>query len=249
MEKISVIIPTYGRAQLAEKLKASIMAMHPQVEVIIIDGYNNTSKAKNIGWHQSKGDICIFFDDDIEVTAKTISSHLTQYNDQSVVGVAGRVINDHEVVPNNTLAPTGGTDRLLRDFTFNYWTEERQYVRYPYGCNQSYRKSTLVSCGGFDDSFPKLFEEIDLGLRVTPRYGKIIFEPNALVYHHKASSGGNREKSEVVQQHLYRAYGRMIAKHVPLVLQPLSFVLKARHAITNHALKDFVDGYVNYYRN
>jgi len=249
MEKVSVIIPTYGRAQLAKQLKASIIAMHPQVEVVIIDGYDNTSKAKNIGWRQSHGDVCIFFDDDIEITSKTISSHIAQYIDQTIAGVAGRVINDHEEIHGTTSVITGGTNTLLQGFSFNFWSEKRQYVRYPYGCNQSYRRNALQRSGGFDESFPKLFEEIDLGLRMVQKYGKIIFEPQALVYHHKAPNGGNREKNEIIQQHLYRAYGRMIAKHVPLIVQPLSFVLRARHAVINHAFRAFLSGYVNYYRS
>jgi transposase len=68
--------------------------------------------------------------------------------------------------------------------------------------------------------------------------------------HHKAPGGGiTREKSEVVQQHLYRAYGRMIAKHVPQILQPLSFALKMKHAIAHRAAKALVSGYVSYYRS
>lgn len=250
MEKISVIIPSYDRPHLAEKLKASILALHPEAEVIIVEGLQNISQARNIGWRQSKGELLFFFDNDVEIIPTTIPAHLTAYSQKDVHAIAGRAINDGEIIPHDTAVETGNTDVLLRSFSSAFWSTKKQSVRFPYGCHFSCRRAAIEAIGGFDESFPNFFDEIDFGLRLTANGQQMLFCPNALVYHHKAPGGGiTREKSEVVQQYLYRAYGRMIAKHVPLILQPLSFVLKARHAITHHALKVFVDGYASYYRS
>lgn len=250
MEKISVIIPSYDRPHLAEKLKASILALHPEAEVIIVEGLQNISQARNIGWRQSKGELLFFFDNDVEIIPTTIPAHLAAYTQKDVHAIAGRVINDGEITPHDTAVETGQTDILIRSFTSAFWSTKKQSVRFPYGCHFSCRHVAIEAIGGFDESFPNFFDEIDFGLRLTAGGHQILFCPDALVYHHKAPGGGiTREKNDVVQEHLYRAYGRMIAKHVPMILQPLSFVLKARHAITHHALKVFVDGYMSYYRS
>lgn len=248
--KISVVIPTYNRPGLALTLVGQIRKYEKKTEVIIVDQsskeddqklikkYNvkylrdpqvNTSIAKNIGIEEAEGDVIIFFDDDVEITPETISSHISEYEDKHVLGVAGRVINDGEVVPEETDAETGKTNIFLTRFVGNFWGTKKQEVQFPYGCNMSFRKSILVDLSGFDHKItPPGFEEYDLGLRVT-KLGKMVFSPDALVYHHRAKTGGNRLSREDWFKKYYWNYGRMIAKHVPFPTKIVSIIwLKLR---------------------
>ena len=220
--KVSVVIPTRNRPRLANSLKSQIKKFNPECEVIIVDQSNskfpNTSKAKNEGIKKAKGEVIIFFDDDVEIIKDTIQSHLKEYSDQSISGVAGRVINDGDSLPKITDVEVGKMNRLGTDFTNNFWSTKKQFVVHPYGCNWSLRKSVLESVGLFDMDFPaplSAFEEVDLGLRVS-KIGKIIFSPGALVYHHRAQTGGTRVDQKTRNNLYYQSYGRLINKHIQL---------------------------------
>ena len=232
--KVSVVIATFNRSDLANNLAIKIRKLNPDVETLVIDQSGskpNLCKARNLGISRSKGDVVIFFDDDVEVTLKTITSHLLEYKNSNTIGVAGRVINDGESVPSNTNVETGKVNILGTSFVKNFWGEKRQNVAYPYGCNMSFRKSALDIIGKFDEKFPpplSSFEEIDLGLRVS-KIGNLIFSPDALVYHHRAKTGGTRTDNKVRNKLYYQSYGRLIRKHIKFPLNLISIgVIKLR---------------------
>lgn len=253
--KISIVIPTYNRPGLALGLAREIRKYEPRAEIIVVDQSTvkenpekikalsikyiddnkvNTSTAKNVGLAKATGDIVFFFDDDIEITSQTINAHLNEYENSGVMGVAGRVINDGEKVPRTTNVETGKTNRFLTTFIGNFWGTKRQVVKFPYGCNMSFRRAILKKLGGFDEKItPPGFEEYDLGLRVTVK-GKMIFSPGALVYHHRATTGGNRLGRPDWFKKYYWNYGRMVAKHVPLPDSIYSLI-----RITGRILKEY----------
>lgn len=230
--KNSVVIPTYNRPGLAENLKKQILKFAPEVEIIIVDQSNsntpNTSQAKNQGISKARGEILIFLDDDVEITPSTIKAHLHEYKDPNVLAVAGRVINDGETVPENTDVETGKMNSLGTSFIKNFWGERKQTVVHPYGCNWSVRRSVLDKVGVFDVLFPpplSSFEEIDLGLRIS-QIGTMIFSPEALVFHHRAQSGGTRVDKVTRNKLYYQSYGRLIKKHIkfPLILVSIAII-------------------------
>ncbi|HBP51580.1 TPA: hypothetical protein DD455_04600 [Candidatus Shapirobacteria bacterium] len=264
--QISIVIPTYNRPGLAMNLAKEIRRYEPKAEIIVVDQSTvkedpkkietlfvkyiddnkvNTSTAKNVGLAKATGDIVFFFDDDIEITPQTINAHLNEYEDPEVMGIAGRVINDGEEVPRTTDVETGKTNRFLTAFISNFWGTKRQLVQFPYGCNMSFRRSILKKLGGFDEKItPPGFEEYDLGLSVTMK-GKMIFSPEALVYHHRATTGGNRLKKTDWFKKYYWNYGRMIAKHVSLPGSIYSLVRIAGRILKEYppAIGSFFTGY------
>ena len=242
--KASIIIPTFDRPGLAEKLKLQIEKFHgKEYEIIIIKPTGNTSITKNQGIQKSRGEVVIFFDDDVELTKQTIPAHLAAYQNPETVGVAGRVINDGEKIPNATKVETGRTNLLGTKFDYKFWSTKKQEVDFVYGCNMSFRKNALLEVKGFDESFPKIFEEIDITKRIK-KLGKIHFEPQALVYHHKASSGGIRaEEKKEKQKLIFENYGRYLAKNIFFPLSIISLFLRLRTAlgISSKIARDFVD--------
>lgn len=227
---ISIVIPTLNRPHLATALSKQIRSLHPSVQIIVIEGVPNTSIAKNRGIEKATGKIIFFFDDDVELTKETIPQHLKMYAGPQVVGVSGRVINDGEVIPDQTDVETGKTNPLGTKFIWQYWSTKEQSVDFAYGCNMSYRRTVLEKVR-FDPVFPKIFEEIDLGVNITRRHGKIIFAPDALVYHHKAPTGGARTDAGNELTIIYSHYGTYLAKNVSFPLSLLSMVLRTRTAL------------------
>lgn len=267
----SVVIPTYNRPNLALEAAEIIRSFHKDIEIIIVDQLNsseidatkanrlrvqylnlgrvNTSYAKNTGIQNALGSVVFFFDDDIEITKNTIPEQLAAYDDPNVAATCGRVINDDETVPEDTDVETGTTNRLATRFLLQYWSTKAQDIDFPYGCNMSFRKDALTAVGGFDERFPKIFEEIDLGVRVSRNVGHIRFVPKALAYHHKAVSGGTRTTPPGKMKMIYRSYGTYMAKHVifPLSLVPLA--LRTRTALREapYAVLSLYAGYCYYF--
>jgi GT2 family glycosyltransferase len=266
MINFSIVIPTYKRTDLAFSLAQQILSLYPETEIVIIDqeskskltknsrrikyiqmDHANTSEAKNLGWQNASGEVILFFDDDLEITPETIPAHLKEYASPEVAGVAGRVIVDGETVPANTLVETGTTNFLGLKFLYQFWSTKKQFVDFPYGCNMSFRRSTLEKSGGFDPKFPKIFEEVDLGRRINNRIGKIVFSPQALAYHHKAISGGIRPEEQINKDRLiYLSYGRYLRKNIPFPFSVLSLLIRSRTAIKagRDALKYLYQGYL-----
>ncbi len=272
-DKVTIVIPTYKRSGLALALAKQIRSFDDDIEIIIIDQENtsevdatelkrlhvryfnlpssNTSEAKNKGILESSGNIIIFFDDDVEITPETIPMHLEAYNDQKVAGVSGRVLNDDEKIPENTEVETGRTNVFGTKFLWQYWSTKSQMVDFPYGCNMSFRKSVLKRVGGFDKRLPKIFEEIDLGVRITRKEGLIQFVPKALIYHHKAPVGGTRTQDIDKTKMIYYHYGVYLAKNIPFPLSFLSLLLRTKTVLLEapRAVTDLYKGYITLFIN
>jgi len=250
--KTSVVIATYGRLELAKKLVGQIHTFNPDIETIVIDqtkGSPNLCLARNQGIKKASGEIIIFFDDDVEITKKTIPSHIAEYHDSQTVGVAGRVINDGENIPQNSKVKTGQMNNFGTFFVKNFWGTKKQTVNFPYGCNMSFRKVVLEKIGGFDVKLPpplSSFEEIDTGLRAS-KLGKIIFSPSALVYHHRAPSGGTRMDDRRRKNLYYQSYGRLIKKHIRFPEKFLSVLILIKRILTEspQSLEYFFRGIIS----
>lgn len=218
--KSTVVIVTLNRKELASKLVTQIRKFNPSEEIIVIDQSGkqpNLCQGRNEGYKKALGEIIIYFDDDVEITENTIQSHLAEYEDDSVIGVAGRVINDDEPIPEKSAVLVGKVNNLLTDFTKNFWSTKKQIVEFPYGCNMSFRKNILAKVNGFDERIPApstAFDEIEIALRIK-KFGKIIFSPTALVFHHRVTMGGTRAGDSFRKKQYYQSYGRLIKKHTP----------------------------------
>jgi len=249
--KTSIVIPTYKRPGLAENLKKEILRFNPEVQIIIIDQTNqspNTSAAKNQGIAQATGEVIIFLDDDVEITKNTVQAHILEYTNPDVMGVAGRVINDGEIIPEVSSVKVGNINSLFTVFEKNFWSTKKQTVEFPYGCNMSFRKSALDITGGFDEKLPpplSSFEEIDLAIRIR-KLGLISFVPDALVYHHRATSGGTRMDTVIRTKLYYQSYGMIIRKHIPFPLSLVSLGIVKFRVIREcpHALINLIKGYI-----
>lgn len=267
-KKLSVIIATYNRPKAAYNLALQTRQIQSDAQIIIVDQMKTSqceanklslnrieyinletphlAKARNAGLDVAIGDIVLYLDDDVEITKDTLSEHVRAYSDPKVVGVAGRVINDGEIVPQVSSVETGKTNFLKTFFLQQFWSTKKQLVDFPYGCNMSYRTSALRKVGGFDSFFSRIFDEIDMGLKMQ-KEGSVLFVPSALVYHHKAKSGGIRYDEEQKKQELiFKNYGYIIKKHVPFPLSLITFILRTATAL-KHGLKPVVALYRGFF--
>lgn len=210
----SVVIAAYRRPKLLLQTLATLM---PQVgsdgEVIVVEqcplvdlrsdlaGYSGLHhvvlgrpgavEARNHGIRMSRGRIVIFVDDDVVVPAGFLHQHLAGYSDESVGGVAGKVVEATRPpcgVPDpRSLHP----DRGWRYSNFDHDVE--MDVPHAPTCNLSLRRDLIVQAGGFDPFFRLAWrEDSDLCFRVRMSGARIRYIPKAWLTHLSAVEGGTR---------------------------------------------------------
>jgi len=148
--------------------------------------------ARNTIIQKAKGDIIIFFDDDVILSKDCIRSHQSVYANDSIKSCMGPIYHrSHSFNYNllDILKPEVGTVEVKEDLrNINY-----DYNGVSISCNQSFDRKTLIKIGGFDENFiGGYYEDADLGLRLKKQGFKIAFHPNALIVHIKAPQGGLR---------------------------------------------------------
>lgn len=217
---ISVIIPTLGRPWYLSRTVANLQSQsYTNAEIIVVDqsvepevpnpvapyslpvqylrdSGRGAARARNAGIFAAKGEILLFLDDDVEIPeVDFILQHARAYADPSVGGVCGRTIDlraDIRRKAASTSRPLvypiiclpSGDDSL----------ETQGFVNSVKGCNMSFRADLLRAIGGFDErfGFPCIYEETDVALKVCNGGHRILFCPQAMLYHIGAPSGGQR---------------------------------------------------------
>lgn len=260
--KITVVIGTLNRSNVVMSLISQLEqeSKKIQLEVIVVDqsipeNYNeltkkfpkqkgfklnhfdkpNTCKYLNYGWKQTQAPIILFLDDDVTLTESTIQSHIEAYNDSSIKGVAGRVINDDNKI---TYDPKVGKICFFGAIiSQNFSYEKQTFVDFPYGCNMSFRKEVIEAVGGFDEKLiPPIYgyNEVDLGYRINKEWPKsIIFLPQTLVYHHQYKRGGTRNDftaEEIFHSNQFN-YGYFLGKNFSWLENIICFMRRLPYQI------------------
>lgn len=252
---ISVIIPTLNRATAVVDLVQDILRQnYSAFDITVVDqtdiqngpletlarsdhrlrvirtDIRGTCHARNIGLDATKSDIVVFFDDDCRIAdVDVLSKHATNYHDQSVGGVAGRVhdqnveLNRQQQGPVCRVTPTG----LIYG---NANSDVRQDVNAPRGAHMSFRRTAMVQAGPFDVRFRgnAMREETDFSLRVVAAGWRIVYDPTIDVLH-LGLTGGSRSADRL---QWYRDFffneSYFFRKHFPRYLLPLLLWRKAR---------------------
>lgn len=208
MARISVVIPTVGRDVLRRALRhleAQEGLAAGDMEVVVVEdpggaaegsaamaatgsglevrtvraGRPGASAARNDGFRVAAAPLVLFIGDDILASPRLVAEHLAAHgrHPAAEVGVLGRVDWASE------LRPTVFMRWLERGVQFDFDTirgEEAGWWRL-YTANCSVKRSMLEAVGGFDEeTFPFLYEDLDLGKRMSDERGfRLLYEPRA----------------------------------------------------------------------
>lgn len=214
--KVSIIIPTINRDDC---LKETLLYLQKQInvdfEVIIIyqspitqlntnsypDNFyffncndESASAARNIGILNSNSNILLFIDDDVLIDDnKFIFNHFRHYRDADLIGVVGKsyTLND------NSISYERSSRSYNKKVGFLYFPKNfgcNTFVLSGRSNNLSIRKNIAIAVGGMDENYEKGAhrEETDFCLRVTRKYGDLIFDPQAKLVHIGNKTGGIR---------------------------------------------------------
>lgn len=182
----AVVVPTIGRPSLSRLLTALDASSGPRPSaVIVVDdrpgrpraltlpvtelpisvrrcGGRGPAAARNVGWRSCRAEWMCFLDDDVLPGRDWFARLAVDLQDADGAAASqGRIVVP---APANR-RPTDDERRTLRLAGAQWITAD-----------MAYRRSVLVSCGGFDERFPRAYrEDADLALRVTRAGGRIIW--------------------------------------------------------------------------
>lgn len=122
--------------------------------------------ARNTGVNMSSGQIVAFIDDDCIADKNWLKELYYTFvkHKYKIVGVEGKVVT----IPDKVTV-------------FSHFITNESGGKY-YTCNLAVKRSVFVRSGGFDERYPAFNDDLDLAARLL-KYGKIVFNPNAVVIH------------------------------------------------------------------
>lgn len=198
---VSVIIPAYNAetviGQCIDALLQQTISMD-EYEIIVVDdgskdgtaeivkSYNNVGLiqqanrgpacARNEGAKSASGEIIIFLDADCEPTPNWLREMLTPFGQDDVVAAKGA----YRTKQNSLMARS-----VQVEFEYKYHRLAKgKYIDFVDSYSAAFRKTVFDEVGGFDTSFPAACaEDADLSFRLAQKGLKMVFNPDAIVYH------------------------------------------------------------------
>lgn len=239
---LSIIFPTYNNWLLTEKCLESIMnSKFPResLEVIVVDNNSKDktvqnirknfpdvkilpqksnlkfSKAINLGAKYTNGDWLFITNNDVTIRPNFFQILINFAEKNPKIGVCGGKIittSNGQIFfdgPTNISRLTSQLKRLK-----NY--QKTQTVDYISGAGMMIKKEVFSTLHGFDPKFPFYFEDLDFCLRAKKTGYKILYCPNAIMYHNQSSTAKNMP--HYWQNYVfYEGKIRTIAKHFPIL--------------------------------
>jgi GT2 family glycosyltransferase len=154
----------------------------------------NFANMNNLGAKQATGDVLIFMNDDVTpLDSEWLTLMLAQANRDEVGAVGAKL-----VYPSGAIQHAGlvigimeGAGHLHRNtFGSPYWNwlPFTRNVSAVTGACLAIRKCVFQELGGFDESFPVNYNDVDLCLRARQAGYQVIVEPAALLRHQECQS-------------------------------------------------------------
>jgi glycosyltransferase involved in cell wall biosynthesis len=226
---MSVVVCSYnGGSTLDECLNSLMNLNYPDYEVILIDDGSTDetreiaarypqvvthhqpnrglSEARNVGARLARGEIVVYTDSDCVADEDWLYYLAQSMNDQCVDAIGGPNIpplSDCWVARCVAVSPGGPSHVMLDD----------RHAEHVPGCNMAFRRSELLSLGGFDPQFRQAGDDVDICWRWIDRGKSIGYAPAAMVWHHRRSTvsaylrqqkGYGRAEAMVLLKHPHR---------------------------------------------
>lgn len=163
---------------------------------IVISSDFGLSFARNTGVVYSQSEIIAFIDDDAVADEKWLETLVSNYDDPSVIGVGGRI----EPVWDNAF-PAWLPEELywIVGCSYKGLPKKKAAIRNPIGCNMSFERNVIEKVGYFNTGVGRIgnklsgHDDTEFGIRATEKIpdSKIVYEPDAIVYHHVPKKRSN----------------------------------------------------------
>ena len=152
----------------------AVVRRYPDVALIRLDVNQGQANARNVGLARSHGEIILFTDADCVPARDWIEVMLRPFADSEVAGAKG-------------IYGTRQASLVARFAQLEYETRyeimrRQRTIDFIDTYSAAYRREVLERHGGFDPSF-RIDEDQELSFRLAEAGHKMVFNPEALVYH------------------------------------------------------------------
>ncbi len=217
---VSIIIPVFNNLSLTQACLDSLARFPAKVEheIILVDNASTDGTANYLREHEksasirfitnpsnkgfahacnqgaqiAKGSLLLFLNNDTQVTDGWLAA-MGKTAQQSKAGVVGaKLLYANETIQHAGIAFINGVpDHPHRHAPANLpATNKSQELDMVTGACLMTPRDVFMTLGGFDEIFRNGVEDIDYCLRVRALGRKVVYEPQAVVYHHEGQSAG-----------------------------------------------------------
>ncbi|MCZ2078881.1 MAG: glycosyltransferase [Bryobacterales bacterium] len=162
--------------------------------VVTYDGPFHFAQMNNHGARKANGSLLLFLNDDTEPLNSDWLDHVVAHLERPEVGVVGGKLLypsgtiQHAGIAVGMMDGVGHPGRGLFRSELFPWLELTREVTAVTGACLGIRTALFQELGGFDESFPVNYNDVDLCLRVRERGLHVICEPRVLVRHYECAS-------------------------------------------------------------
>jgi len=167
-------------------------------KVVPFSGPFNFSQILNYSARECNGDYLLFLNNDTEVIAPDWLDTMLGICQQKEIGVVGAKLlfrGGHIQHVGVVLGLGGPAGHLLRGFPRNTWrhfgiaSDMRNCSAVTAAC-MMVRRQVFEEVSGFDENLPVAYNDVDFCLRVREAGYRIVYAPDAELYHHESASRG-----------------------------------------------------------
>jgi hypothetical protein len=199
--KASVIVCSYNGGKTLDRCLTSLKDInYPNYEVVLVDDGSKDdtqeiaarhpwiknirqenkglSFARNVGAHESTGDVIVYTDSDCMADPDWLYYLIGTLLSGDFAGVGGPNISppaENWVQACVAAAPGGPSHVLLTDVVAEHIP----------GCNMAFHRWAFNQVGGFDPEYRKAGDDVDFCWRLQQSGGVIAFSPAAIVWHYR----------------------------------------------------------------
>lgn len=154
----------------------------------------NFAAMNNLGAQNATGEVCVFLNDDVEpLDADWLGAMLAHANRREVGVVGAKLLYpsgaiQHAGIVIGIMEGAGHLHRNTFGSPYWNWTPFTRNVCAVTGACLAIRRSVLEELGGFDESFPVNYNDVDLCLRARESGYEVIVEPAAQLRHQECQS-------------------------------------------------------------
>jgi GT2 family glycosyltransferase len=167
------------------------------------------ARARNIALAAARNELLVLTDDDMLATPTWLESIV-----EALVAAGPQSVVTGKVIPTEAEVPSGFAPSTHKDIPATVYAG-RVGIDVLFTGNMAIHRSALAAVGGFDERlgpgthFPAA-EDNDLGLRLLEAGYRIVYTPEAVLYHRTWRAGGERLR---VMWNYGRGQGAFFAKH------------------------------------
>jgi GT2 family glycosyltransferase len=201
------------------------LARRPEVRIASWNGPFHYAAATNFGVRQSRGEVLLLLDSDMEVINRDWMESLLEHALRPEVGAVGAKL----YYPNGAIRHGGGCVGLTgfaghlgrhrdgRDDGYQQLLRRVQNLSAVTGACLMTRRSIYEEVGGLDEDFDMDFSDVDWCMKVRQRGYLIVWTPYAELYHFESQTHGRAEAA--LRKARYEAESRRFARKWREVLE------------------------------